>query len=66
MRLQSDGSLDTTFANLSLVGDIVHTIVLDNTDAVIFGGEFTEVASEGRNNIARVDSAGNVDMSFNP
>jgi uncharacterized delta-60 repeat protein len=75
-RLNSDGSLDSTF-NVSLSGfneDIgengplpgVTAIEVQNDGKIILGGGFTIVNGVVRNYVARLNSDGSVDRSFNP
>jgi uncharacterized delta-60 repeat protein len=67
-RLNADGSLDTTF-NSSLFNsgpsDSVRTIAIQVDGNVVIGGLFTSVDGVPLNYIARLDSFGNVDPSFN-
>ena len=69
-RLNSNGSLDTTF-------DVGAGAVMNNTVAdirgialtssnIIVGGGFTTFNSINRNGLARLDGSGAVDLSYNP
>ncbi len=42
----------------------VRAVVVQDDGKIIIGGDFTEVNGTARNNIARLDSAGNLDTSF--
>jgi uncharacterized delta-60 repeat protein len=69
-RLNSDGSLDTTFnpdatsyyANSSQV----YAIALQSNGYIVIGGAFTGVNNITRNHIARLTPTGAVDMTFDP
>jgi uncharacterized delta-60 repeat protein len=69
-RLNSDGSLDTTFA--PNVGGAVTSLLLQADGQVVIGGSFTLVTPAGattstlRNRIARVSAAGVLDTNFDP
>jgi uncharacterized delta-60 repeat protein len=67
-RLNSDGSLDTNFVTANLVGGGIHvySVVPQPDGKVIMGGEFVVVHSIGRNYIARLNTDGSLDTSFNP
>ncbi len=71
-RLNSDGSLDTSFGNgLSGVAHSsynapdVTAIALQSDGKAIIGGEFTAVNGINCGRVARLNSDGNVDTSFN-
>jgi uncharacterized delta-60 repeat protein len=62
-RINTDGSLDTTFApnpNTS-----VDAIAVQPDGAIVVGGNFSTIGGQARSRIARLDSTGAVD-SFNP
>ena len=67
-RLETDGRLDQTL-NLSISA---RTIVMFVATAVqpdgkiLIGGFFTSVLGVTRNNIARLNTDGTLDMAFNP
>jgi len=65
-RLNSDGSLDTTFDPGVGPSYIVRTISVQTDNKVVIGGEFTTVDTVGRNYIARLNSDGSLDTTFNP
>ena len=67
-RLNADGSLDTNFHTANLVGQGIHVFsVAPQPDGkVLIGGEFTQVHGTGRSYIARLNSDGNLDTTFNP
>jgi uncharacterized delta-60 repeat protein len=68
-RLNPDGSVDTTFdpnANLD-----VYAIAMQRDEKILIGGNFATLAPNGgpaitRKSIARLNSNGTVDKSFNP
>ena len=67
-RLNEDGSLDTTFNPRSAVqGPLptVFTLALDSAKLMI-GGSFTSVYGVARNNLARLNADGSIDLSFDP
>ena len=61
------GLLDPTF-NVTGSGptNLVNAVVLQPDGRVLIGGAFTSVSGVGRNRIARLNSDGNLDTSFNP
>ncbi|PAW84683.1 MAG: hypothetical protein B9S33_11185, partial [Pedosphaera sp. Tous-C6FEB] len=66
-RINSDGSLDTSFL-LSGGGanGVVSTLSLQPDGRFIVGGSFTNLNSTNRSRIARLNSDGAIDSSFNP
>ena len=67
-RLNADGSLDTNFDTRTLTGGGFYTYaVASQPDGkVLMGGNFTEVKGIGRNGIARLNTNGTLDTTFNP
>lgn len=67
-RLNADGSLDTTFnpGTGATGGLIVESIALQTDGKIIIGGGFTTYNGTTRNGIARLNSDGSLDTSFNP
>ncbi len=65
-RLNSDGSLDTSFNPGLGMDDAVNAIALQLDGKPIVGGVFTAVNGTSRNYIARLNSDGSLDTSFNP
>jgi len=69
-RLNSDGSLDTTF-NPNASGT-VYTAIVQANGQIVIGGAFTSLQPNGaaspttRNRIARLNSDGSLDTTFNP
>jgi uncharacterized delta-60 repeat protein len=68
-RLNSDGSIDASFASPVLSGSDpwVYSLALQEADGkIIIGGAFSKVNSVSRNNIGRLNANGTLDGSFNP
>ncbi len=67
-RLNADGTLDTAFAPSISLYDSVYTdsLVLQPDGNILIGGDFSKVNGISRNGIARLNSDGSLDMSFNP
>jgi uncharacterized delta-60 repeat protein len=65
-RLNDDGSLDTSFGPGSGADNIVLRFALQPDGKMVIGGTFTEYAETGRNRIARLNTDGSLDESFDP
>jgi uncharacterized delta-60 repeat protein/CSLREA domain-containing protein len=65
-RLNSDGSLDTSFNPGSGVNDFVRALALQPDGKVVIGGDFTNYNGTSRGGVARVNADGSLDTSFNP
>ena len=73
-RLNADGTLDENFSTIILSGEgqQVSSIAMQADGKILIGGEFSAVQGTGeassttRNNLARLNSDGSLDMSFNP
>jgi uncharacterized repeat protein (TIGR01451 family)/uncharacterized delta-60 repeat protein len=69
-RLNTDGTLDTSFNTGSGANGTVWAVAVDHNNNVIIGGDFTSFNSTNRNHIARLlgsgPQAGSLDTSFNP
>ncbi|MBK9539440.1 MAG: delta-60 repeat domain-containing protein [Flavobacteriales bacterium] len=68
-RLNPDGSLDTGFDPGSGVGDVwdgVRTIALQSDGRVVIGGLFTDYDGTPRQGLARLESDGALDVTFEP
>ncbi|MEN9573244.1 MAG: hypothetical protein RL514_1099 [Verrucomicrobiota bacterium] len=67
-RLNADGTLDTLAAFNAGVGfnDFVSALALDASQRIIVGGAFTTANGLARNRIARLTTAGAVDVAFDP
>jgi uncharacterized delta-60 repeat protein len=63
-RLNSDGSIDTSFVIGSGFGNYVSTIELQSDGKLLVGGDFTSYSGVYRNNIIRLNTDGSIDNSF--
>ncbi len=63
-RLNSDGSLDTSFDTTSGANDYVLVITIQNDQTVLIGGMFTTFAGTTRQRVARINSDGSLDTTF--
>jgi uncharacterized delta-60 repeat protein len=63
-RLNTDGTLDTTFEFVP-TGD-VETIAVQGDGRILIGGGFSSTVGFPRNHIARLNGDGSLDMSFDP
>jgi uncharacterized delta-60 repeat protein len=63
-RLNSDGSLDTSFNPGTGANDTVSAVAVQTDGKVLIGGAFTSYNSTGRNRIVRLNSDGSLDTSF--
>jgi len=64
VRLNSDGSLDTTFDTITGPNAAVRTVTIQPDDRVLAGGDFTLVAGQTDNHIARFNPDGSLDSGF--
>src|SRR5215831_13294763 len=65
-RLKTDGSLDTSFDPGAGPNNLVQIMALQADGKVIIGGSFTSDVGQPRRGIARLNSDGSLDPSFNP
>ncbi len=65
-RLNGDGTLDTGFDPGTGTDGAIKTCSFQSDGKIIIGGEFTTYNGEGRNNIARLNADGTLDVGFNP
>ncbi len=65
-RLNSDGSLDGTFNPIMGANDYIKSIAYQPDDKVLIAGNFTTYNGMARNRIARLNSDGSLDNTFNP
>jgi len=63
-RLNTDGSLDTTFDNGTGANNTVRCIAIQNDGKILIGGQFTSVNGTSRNYIARLNSDESLDAAF--
>ena len=65
IRLNSNGSVDTTFSvGTGFVGTVC-TIMLQNDEKILIGGSFTSFNGQSNKRIIRLNSNGSQDSSFN-
>lgn len=64
VRLNADGSLDTTFDPGTGANNWVGSLALQPDGKVLVGGGFTEINGVSRGNIARLNANGSLDTSF--
>ncbi|MFV0468324.1 MAG: T9SS type A sorting domain-containing protein [Dysgonomonas sp.] len=65
VRLNTNGSIDTSFDTSVGANNNVNAIAVDNTGRIIIGGNFTSINGSTSNRVARLLSNGTVDASFN-
>lgn len=65
-RLLPTGAVDTSFNPGLGANAAVYALALDNTDRVLIGGDFVSFNGTERNRIARINSNGSLDETFNP
>jgi hypothetical protein len=66
VRLNADGSLDSSFNPGTGANGGVSSVAVQSDGKVLIGGSFTAVNGTNRHGIARLNSNGSVDGSFNP
>jgi uncharacterized repeat protein (TIGR01451 family)/uncharacterized delta-60 repeat protein len=66
VRLNATGSVDRDFDIGSGANAPVHALLLDSSGRVLVGGQFTTLNGIARNRVARLNTDGSVDTSFNP
>lgn len=65
-RLNSDGTLDPSFNPGSGANDRVNSIAVQSNGKILIAGVFTTVNGTSRRRIARLNSSGSLDTSFDP
>jgi uncharacterized delta-60 repeat protein len=65
-RLNADGTMDATYSSVLTESGVVRTFVEQPDGKVLIGGDFTTVSGFSRNRIARLNSNGGHDATFNP
>jgi uncharacterized delta-60 repeat protein len=63
-RLNPDGSLDSTFDTGTGANGIVYSIAIQQGGKIVIGGEFTTFDENSMNYIARLNTDGSLDTSF--
>jgi uncharacterized delta-60 repeat protein len=66
VRLNENGSLDSTFNPGSGADGAVLAVALQKDGKILLGGDFTHVNDVERNRIARLNPDGSADATFNP
>ncbi|MCP4176778.1 MAG: T9SS type A sorting domain-containing protein [bacterium] len=65
IRLNADGSLDSTFNNFnSAIGDAVVAVCPTTDGGYLIGGQFRQYQGYTRNNIAKIDANGFIDTTY--
>jgi uncharacterized delta-60 repeat protein len=64
-RLNTNGTLDTTFNPGAGANNAVNAIAIQSDGKIIIGGDFTEYNGVARNHIARLNTDGTLDTTFN-
>ena len=64
IRLNTDGSVDTSFVYGSGFNDVVYSIAIQSDDKIVVGGFFTAYNGTSANYIIRLNTDGSVDTSF--
>ena len=65
-RLNADGSLDSNFTPGYGPDNNVRAVALQTDGKILIGGNFTSVNGVSRNQVARLNTDGSLDASFNP
>jgi uncharacterized delta-60 repeat protein len=65
-RLNPDGSVDTTFEVSPAPDGVVQTLALQADGKIVIGGCFSTVGGVPRNRLARLNTDGSLDMTFDP
>jgi uncharacterized delta-60 repeat protein len=64
VRLNSNGSIDTSFVIGTGFNNFVYTIALQSDGKILVGGDFTSYSGVSGNRIIRLNSNGSIDHSF--
>jgi uncharacterized delta-60 repeat protein len=64
-RLNTDGTLDTSFNVGSGVNDTIRTTAIQSDGKIIIGGQFSSYSGSSINRLARLNTDGTLDTSFN-
>lgn len=65
-RLNTNGSLDASFDPSAGANDVIHATAIQSDGKIIVGGNFTGYNSTSLNYIARLNTSGTVDATYNP
>jgi uncharacterized delta-60 repeat protein len=66
LRLLPNGTLDQSFNPGTGISGALYAIALQNDGKIIIGGNFTSYNGITRNHIARLNTDGSLDLTFNP
>ncbi len=64
IRLNTDGTKDTSFTTGTGFNDLVNTITIQADGKILVGGDFTSYNGGGGNRIIRLNTDGSIDTSF--
>jgi len=65
-RLNVDGTLDQSFDPGTGANDVIYSLVVQSDGKLLIGGNFTLFNGIIRNKLARLNSDGSLDLTFNP
>ncbi len=65
-RLNPDGTLDPTFAAISVDSGGIYAIALQPDGKIVIGGAFSHIDGTPRDTLARLNADGTLDRSFSP
>lgn len=66
IRLNTDGSVDSTFNTGTGVGGFINGIALYPDGKIVIAGDFSQYNGASRYRVARINTNGDVDSTFNP
>ena len=66
VRLNTDGTLDTTFVTGTALNGVPRAIVVQPDNKILIGGQFTTYNGTARNRIARINTDGTLDTTLDP
>lgn len=64
VRLNTDGSIDNSFAIGSGFNDVVYSMAFQTDGKIVVAGQFTSYNGTGRNRIIRLNADGSIESSF--
>jgi uncharacterized delta-60 repeat protein len=65
-RLGADGAVDPGFVPAPITGGVVYALALQTDGKLVLGGSFTAVDGTNRAGVARLNTDGSLDLSFDP
>ncbi len=65
VRLNPDGSLDASFRGSNLLNGSVNDLGVQADGMIVIGGDFTSLGGASRNHLARLNTDGSLDPTFN-